>query len=88
MAYLHKTIIFLYLRYPVFSLVLRQDPAPSELHVDTPVADLLLAQALVDSAFPDQRLAGAAALEETSLRRGDSVVLDKWSRCFRFRPQG
>lgn len=33
---------FLYLRYPVFSLVLCQDPAPGELHVDTPVADLFL----------------------------------------------
>lgn len=33
---------FLYLHHPIFALILCQDPAPGELHVDTPVANLFL----------------------------------------------
>ena len=78
---------FLYLRHPVFALVLCQDPAPGELHIHAPSADLLLSLALVHGAFPDQGFAGTTTLEVTSLRRGDSVVLNQRRGGFRFSPQ-
>ena len=87
MAYLHKTIIFSYLRNSVLSLVLRQDPAPSDIHIHAPAADLLFSQALVYCALPDQCFAGAAAFEVAPLPRRNGIVLDKRSRSFRLCPQ-
>ena len=77
---------FLYLRHPIFALVLCKNPATGDLHIHAPAADLLFSQALVYCALPDQCFAGSAAFEVAPLRRRNGIILDKWGRSFRLCP--